>query len=195
MDLAALELLLVRFSQLVAEQPRIKEIDINPLLASPEGSVALDARVVLHDASLPDSALPRLAIRPYPIQYDSAIALRDGTSCRIRPIRPEDEPLMIRFHEKLSDQTVYMRYLEKLKLDQRIAHERLARVCFIDYNREMALVALCPQGGTEEIVGVARLAKMHGVESGRGRDSDSRRFSTQRFGIETLGAPAAGGAR
>ena len=162
-DLSALELLLVRFSQLVAEQPRIKEIDINPLLASPEGSVALDARVVLHDVSLPDSALPSLAIRPYPIQYDSAIALRDGASCRIRPIRPEDEPLMIRFHEKLSDQTVYMRYLEKLKLDQRIAHERLARVCFIDYNREMALVALCSQGGTEEIVGVARLAKMHGV--------------------------------
>ena len=70
-DLSALELLLVRFSQLVAEQPRIKEIDINPLLASAEGSVALDARVVLHDASLPDSALPSLAIRPYPIQYDS----------------------------------------------------------------------------------------------------------------------------
>jgi acetyltransferase len=162
-DLPALESLLVRFSQLVAEQPRLREIDINPLLASPDGSLALDARVVLYDASLPASALPQLAIRPYPIQYDSVLTLRDGASCRIRPIRPEDEPLMIRFHEKLSDQTVYMRYLEKFKLDQRIAHERLARVCFIDYNREMALVALCSQAGAEEIVGVARLAKMHGL--------------------------------
>jgi acetyltransferase len=70
---------------------------------------------------------------------------------------------MIRFHQKLSDQTVYMRYLEKLKLDQRIAHERLARVCFIDYNREMALVALCSVEGQEEIVGIARLTKIHGV--------------------------------
>ena len=162
-DLPALELLLVRFSQLVAEQPRIKEIDINPLLVSADGCLALDARVVLHDPSLPESALPQLAIRPYPIQYDSLLTLRDASTCRIRPIRPEDEPLMIRFHEKLSDQTVYMRYLEKLKLDQRIAHERLARVCFIDYNREMALVALSTVDGQEEIVGVARLAKMHGV--------------------------------
>jgi acetyltransferase len=162
-DLAGLELLLVRFSQLVAEQPRIKEIDINPLLVSADSCLALDARVVLHDCSLADSALPQLAIRPYPIQYDSLVTLRDGAACHIRPIRPEDEPLMIRFHEQLSDQTVYMRYLEKLKLDQRIAHERLARVCFIDYNREMALAALWAKDGKEDIVGVARLTKMHGV--------------------------------
>jgi acetyltransferase len=162
-DLPALELLLVRFSHLVAEQRQIKEIDINPLLVSAESCLALDARVVLYDSSLADSALPQLAIRPYPTQYDSLLALQDGFICRIRPIRPEDEPLMIRFHEKLSDQTVYMRYLEKLKLDQRIAHERLARVCFIDYNREMALVALGGRNSQEEIVAVARLTKMHGV--------------------------------
>jgi len=162
-NLPELELLLVRFSQLVAEQPRIKEIDINPLLASPDGCLALDARVVLHDASLPDSALPRLAIRPYPVQYNSSLTLRDGAVCRIRPIGPEDEPLMIRFHEKLSEHTVYMRYLEKLNLDQRIAHERLARACFIDYNREMALVALYGGEEREEIVGVARLTRMRGV--------------------------------
>ena len=162
-DLSALESLLVRFSQLVAEQPRIKEIDINPLQVSPEGCLALDARVVLYESSLPDAALPRLAIRPYPIQYDFQLQLRDRSSCHVRPIRPEDEPLMIRFHERLSDQTVYMRYLEMLKLDQRIAHERLARVCFIDYKREMALVALVGEDGKEEIVGVARLTKLHGV--------------------------------
>ena len=72
-DLAALELLLVRFSQLVAEQPRIKEVDINPLLASPEGCLALDARVVLYDAAVPDADLPALAIRPYPAQYVSLL--------------------------------------------------------------------------------------------------------------------------
>ena len=68
-DIAALEQLLVRFSQLVAEQPPIKEIDINPLLASPERLLALDARVVLHSIEVQESELPRCAIRPYPLQY------------------------------------------------------------------------------------------------------------------------------
>jgi acetyltransferase len=161
-DLGALELLLVRFSQMVAEQRRVKEVDINPLLVSADGCLALDARVVLHDASLPDSALPRLAIRPYPAQYVSSFTIRDGVTLGIRPIRPEDEPLMVRFHEKLSEHTVYLRYLENLKLDQRVAHERLTRICFTDYDREMALVALCGAAGNEEIVGVARLSRFHG---------------------------------
>jgi acetyltransferase len=162
-DLHALELLLVRFSQLVAEQPRIRELDVNPLLVSGESLIALDARVALYDASVTESALPKLAIRPYPAQYDSQLVTDGGAAIRIRPIRPEDEPLMIRFHEKLSDQTVYLRYLQQLKLDQRVAHERLARVCFIDYDREMALVALSGTGENEEIVAVARLTKSHGV--------------------------------
>jgi acetyltransferase len=161
-DFAALEFLLVRFSQMVAEQRRIKEIDINPLLVSAEGSLALDARVVLHEASLPDSALPRLAIRPYPSQYVSKFTTRDGATLLIRPIRPEDEPLMVRFHEKLSEQTVYLRYVENLKLSQRIAHERLARICFSDYDREMALVALRGERPNDEIVGVARLSRLRG---------------------------------
>jgi acetyltransferase len=161
-DLAALELLLVRFSQMIAEQRRIKEADINPLLVSEDGCVALDARIVLHEPSVPEAALPRLAIRPYPAQYVSSLSIRDGLSVRIRPIRPEDEPLMVHFHQKLSEQTVYLRYLENLKLDQRIAHERLARICFIDYDREMVLVAVCASGRAEEIVGVARLSKFHG---------------------------------
>jgi len=161
-DAGALELLLVRFSQMVAEQRRVKEVDINPLLVSADGCLALDARVVLYDASLPDASLPRLAIRPYPAQYVSSFATRDGATLRIRPIRPEDEPLMVRFHKKLSQQTVYLRYLENLKLDQRIAHERLTRICFIDYDREMALVALSGAGESEEIAAVARLSRFHG---------------------------------
>jgi acetyltransferase len=160
-DLSALELLLVRFSQMVAEQRRIKEVDINPLLVSPEGCLALDARVVLYQAAIPDAELPALAIRPYPAQYVSSFTIRDGATIRIRPIRPEDEPKMVRFHEKLSEETVHMRYLQNLKLDRRVAHERLTRICFIDYDREMALVAETT-GGSEEIVAVARFSKSHG---------------------------------
>ena len=75
------------------EQRWIKEIDINPLLASPERLLALDARVVLHDATVAEADLPRLAIRPYPRQYVQPWTAPDGTSVLIRPIRPEDEPL------------------------------------------------------------------------------------------------------
>ncbi len=140
-DLAALEQLLVRFSELVVEQRWIKEIDINPLLASPERLLALDARVVLHGREVAEDKLPRPAIRPYPAQYAGEWTMKDGTPVTIRPIRPEDEPLMVKFHETLSERSVYMRYFQPLKLSTRTAHERLTRICFIDYDREMALVA------------------------------------------------------
>jgi acetyltransferase len=162
-DLGALEKLLVRFSQLVVEQPWIKEVDINPLLASPEGLVTLDARMVLHDPDTEEEDLPRAAIRPYPKEYVSQAVLKDGTPVAIRPIRPEDEPLMVRFHESLSERSVYMRYFHMLRLDKRTAHERLTRICFIDYDREMALVAerKNPETGEREILGVARLSRVH----------------------------------
>ncbi len=165
-DLAALEALLVRFSQLVVEQRRIKEIDINPLLASSDALVALDARVVLHDPELPDEKLPKLSIRPYPSQYISSWAMKDGTEINIRPIRSEDEPRIVRFHETLSERTVYFRYLEMLQLTQRVAHERLTRICHVDYDREIALVAerKDPTTGLNEIIGVGRLDRTTGTE-------------------------------
>ncbi len=164
-DIAAIEELLVRFSQLVVEQPWIKEIDINPLLASPAGLTALDARVIVHGPEMTEDALPHSAIRPYPSQYAGEWKLKDGTPVLIRPTRPEDEPLMIKFHEKLSDRSVYLRYFQPLKLSQRVAHERLTRICFIDYDREMALVTIHKneQTGEEEIIAVGRLSKLHGV--------------------------------
>ena len=163
-DLGALERLLVRFSGLVVEQPRIKEIDINPLLASPERLIVLDARVVLHGAEVDADRLPRLAIRPYPTQYVAPWTGEDGLAVTIRPIRPEDEPLIVRFHEKLSEDTVYMRYFQSLKLSRRIAHERLTRICFIDYNREMALVAdyKDPETGENEIIAAGFLNRLYG---------------------------------
>ena len=162
-NLTALEDLLVRFSQLVVEQPWIKEIDINPLLASPERILALDARVVVHGTEMTEENLPTTAIRPYPMHLVGEWTTKAGQKVVIRPIRPEDEPLMIKFHEKLSERSVYLRYFQPLKLTQRTAHERLTRTCFIDYNREMALVAeRTPDGGEKEILAVGRLSKLHG---------------------------------
>ncbi len=162
-DLIALEQLLVRFSYLVAEQRWIKEIDINPLLASPAGLLALDARVVLHKPETSEQELSTLAIRPYPLQYVQPWTLSDGTPVVIRPIRPEDEPLMVKLHETLSDQSVYFRWLHMIGLSQRVAHERLIGICFLDYDREIALVAerVNPQTQEQEILGVGRLIKAH----------------------------------
>lgn len=165
-DLAALDQLLVRFSQLVAEQRWIKEIDINPLVASASGLIALDARMVLHSAEAREDELPRPGIRPYPSQYVARCRLRDNTLAVLRPIRPEDEPLMIEFHKTLSEQSVRFRYFSLLKLETRIAHERLTRICFNDYDCEIALVIdyKNPQTARHEILGVGRLSKLHGLD-------------------------------
>jgi acetyltransferase len=164
-DLAQLEALLVRFSLLVAQQRRIKEIEVNPLLVSPTRTLALDARVVLHDPTVPEKDLPFLAIRPYPEQYVSIWELRNGVSITIRPIRPEDEPLMIKFHGSLSEDSVYSRYFGFLKLEQRTTHERLTRICFNDYDREMAMVGIrrSSESQAEQIIGIGRLIKVHGA--------------------------------
>ncbi len=174
-----LEQVLARFSQLVVEQPWIKATEIHPLMVLPpfagdaDGStrvLALDARIVLHNPALTEAELPRTVIRPYPSQYVEPYNLKDGTPVTIRPIRPEDEPLLIDFHEKLSEQSVYLRYFHALNLSQRIAHDRLARIATNDYDREMALVVervLPPYtdngaGGMakREILAVARLSRL-----------------------------------
>ncbi len=161
-DTTALEQLLVRFSLLVVEQRWIKELDINPLLASPERLIALDARILLHDPALQPADLPRLAIRPYPRQYVAPWTAADGTEFLIRPIRPEDEPAMVQFHAELTEATVYSRYFELLGLSERTAHERLTRVCFNDYDREIALVVEHVEpDGAARIVAVGRLSKSH----------------------------------
>jgi acetyltransferase len=160
-NLAALENLLIRFSQLVIEQPSIAEMDINPLIASPEGLLALDARIVLHDPARQKEA-PKPAIPPYPTRYVSRGTMKDGRDITIRPIRPEDEAFMAEFHRTLSDRTVYLRYFSSLSLSSRISHERLLRICFGDYEREMVLVAehRDPDTGKAEILGVGRLNKL-----------------------------------
>ncbi|MCP6757705.1 MAG: bifunctional acetate--CoA ligase family protein/GNAT family N-acetyltransferase [Fischerella sp. CENA71] len=190
-DLEALEQVLVRFSQLVVEQPWIKEIDINPLLVqaiTQNSFIALDARIVLHDLDVKEADLPKPVIRPYPTQYVSFWTMKNGTKVTIRPIRPEDEPLMIQFHKTLSEESVYFRYFHLIKLSQRIAHERLTRLCFIDYDREMALVADYhnPQTGQHELLAIARLSKIHATQGAEFALLVSDHFQCQGLGTELL---------
>jgi acetyltransferase len=192
-NLEALEQLLVRFSQVVVEQRLIKEIDINPLLVKAEGIaenplVALDARIVLHDLDITEAQLPKLAIRPYPKQYVSSWTTHNGMQVTIRPIRPEDEPLMIKLHHTLSEESVFFRYFHLIKLSQRIAHERLTRLCFIDYDREMALVVDYenPETGEHEVLAVGRLSKLHGTSEAEFAILVSDRYQCQGLGTELL---------
>ncbi|MEZ5355532.1 MAG: bifunctional acetate--CoA ligase family protein/GNAT family N-acetyltransferase [Bryobacteraceae bacterium] len=187
-DMAELEELLVRFSQLVAEQPWISEMDINPLLASGDGLLALDARIVLHPPGLQLEQVPRPAIRPYPLRYRWDFVTKSGEAVKIRPIAPEDEPLIVRFHETLSERTVYFRYLQAINLDQRVAHERMIRICFIDYDREIALVAVRedPESGEQEIMGVGRVQKIAGTTEAEFALMIADRFHGQGIGTELL---------
>ncbi|MCO5188957.1 MAG: bifunctional acetate--CoA ligase family protein/GNAT family N-acetyltransferase [Anaerolineae bacterium] len=160
-DLPALESLLVQFSYLIVEQRWIKEIEINPLLVSADRMIALDARIVLYASDVSEEALPHLAIRPYPVQYEQPWTTKQGLPVLIRPIRPEDEPLMRDFQTTLSEQSIYMRYFHAINLSQRMAHEYLVRVCHIDYDREMALVVVYddPETGQQKIIAGGRLSK------------------------------------
>ncbi|MBD2338516.1 bifunctional acetate--CoA ligase family protein/GNAT family N-acetyltransferase [Calothrix sp. FACHB-156] len=187
-DMEALEQLMVAFSQLVVEQRWIKEIDINPLLASEEQLIALDGRIILHDVDITEEQLPKLAIRPYPTQYIGRWTMRNQTPVTIRPIRPEDEPLMVQFHHTLSEESVYFRYFHLIKLSQRVAHDRLTRICFIDYDREIALVVEAQNSTKEakEILAVGRLSKVHGTNTAEFAIVVSDRVQCQGVGTELL---------
>ncbi|HLB49039.1 MAG TPA: bifunctional acetate--CoA ligase family protein/GNAT family N-acetyltransferase [Anaerolineales bacterium] len=187
-DLESLEQALVQFSQLVVEQPRLREIEINPLAVSGNKLMALDARAILHPSSLADDQLPLPVIRPYPTRYVSQGTLRDGSPITLRPIRPEDEPLMVVFHGTLSQETVFLRYFHMMGLDQRTAHERLARICFIDYDREMALVVerKDPETGARGIIGVGRLTKAFGRREAEFAILISDRYQRHGLGSELL---------
>ena len=187
-DLDALETMMVRFSQLVVEQPRIKEIDINPLLALPDRILALDARIMLHPFGTDGDELPTPAIRPYPHQYVDTWTTRSGKEILIRPIRPEDEPRLVEFHEHLSERSVYLRYASMLQISQRVAHERLSRICHIDYEREMALIAEWhdPETDRDMIVGVGRLTKEFGTNEAEFAMLVIDEFQREGIGTELL---------
>ena len=149
--------ILIRFSYLVADYPDIKELDVNPLLVTPDEVIALDARVVI-DREMPlKSRRPyaHLAIRPYPEEYVTTRKLADGTSVVLRPIKPEDEPLWHELLGNCSTESLRMRFRYLFKQS---SHEMAARYCFIDYDREIGIVAEVEEDGHRHLIGVGRLA-------------------------------------
>lgn len=152
---------LVRLSELACELPAVLELDINPLLADASGVIALDARIrVSADAPLaPDVRYSHLAIHPYPKHVERRLAVKDGTVL-LRPIRPEDGESERRFISRLSPRTMYFRFHTPVK---ELTQERLVRFTQIDYDREMALVAIdsakAGGGGREEIRAIARYTR------------------------------------
>jgi acetyltransferase len=152
-DLAALETLLSRFSLLLCDCPDLQEVDMNPVLASPERVVAVDARVLLCPPNLPPDRRPRLAIHPYPNYLTAPHRLKDGTEVLVRAIRPEDEPLLIEFHAGHSAHTIRMRFFSMVKS---LSRDSLIRLCHLDYDRAIALVAVHRNGDRSHICGVSR---------------------------------------
>ena len=153
--LAGMEAVLVRFSRLMSEMAVVRALRIE-LVVEAGGRIRVPAASgELQPVGLAKAEWPKCVIRPYPQQYVKELQLRDGSDATIRPIRPEDEARVVDFHNDLSERSVYLRYLQFLKLEERILHERLARVCFNDYSRELALVV--EQKG--KILGVGRLQR------------------------------------
>jgi len=153
-NLSAVQQVLRRVSEMVCELPRIYEMDINPLVADESGVVALDARIVV-TWHAPAALTPyaHMAIHPYPAHLVTRWQLADGTEIVIRPIRPEDAEIEQRFVRELSPQAKYFRFMQSLR---ELTPEMLIRFTQIDYDREMALVAVLPRNGGEEEVGVTR---------------------------------------
>ncbi|NPV83317.1 MAG: bifunctional acetate--CoA ligase family protein/GNAT family N-acetyltransferase [Candidatus Aminicenantes bacterium] len=148
--------IIIRFSYLVADYPEIKEIDINPLLVSPEEVVALDARIIADRTVAPELVQPyqHLVLRPYPEEFIRKARMRDGTEITLRPIRPEDEPLWFELLGSCSRETIYSRFRYFFFWQ---SHEVASRYCYIDYDREMAIVAELQDGQKRRILGVGRL--------------------------------------
>ncbi|MEE4356226.1 MAG: bifunctional acetate--CoA ligase family protein/GNAT family N-acetyltransferase [Desulfococcaceae bacterium] len=154
-NLELLEEILVRVSQLVTDFPEIEELDINPLIADESGVLALDARIVLKPSGVPSPL--HMVISPYPSRYETRLAAADGTDLFIRPIRPEDASLFRVFFHTLSPRSVYFRFFSSLK---RVTPDMLDQYTQIDYDRQIAMVAIRNEGTeAEEMMGVARIIR------------------------------------
>ena len=153
-DLDAIAVTLLKIAQMVTDFAEIAELDVNPLLADQDGVIALDARVRVARAAVPPER--RLAIRPYPKELEDEVALRDGRTLLLRPIRPEDEPMLIAAFHKASPEAVRLRFFAPIK---ELTHATAAGLTQIDYDREMALVlADRDRPGAAELYAVARFS-------------------------------------
>jgi acetyltransferase len=150
--LDVLEEILIRLAHLVTDFAEIQELDINPLVVTENGFSAIDARVLLRSTETP--APLHLVISPYPDQYEEHTTTNTGVDIFIRPIRPEDAPLLVDLFETLSPRSVYLRFFTPMK---RLPHSMLARFTQIDYDRHIALVALAESKSNEKMIGVARV--------------------------------------
>ncbi len=147
---------LIRLSYLAADYPEIEELDINPLLVSTKDVVALDARIVIDPGELGKQSLDyrHLLMRPYPERLIKKERLRDGTGVVLRPIKPEDEPLWLQMLENCSKESIYHRFRYDFHFQ---SHEIATEFCYIDYDREMAIVAEVEQNGRRMLIGEGRL--------------------------------------
>lgn len=151
-NLSLLEEVLIRLAQMATDFPEIEEIDINPLIVTENDIRVKNARIVL--ASTVIKAHDHLVISPYPNQYETR-TIREGVGeLFIRPIRPEDAPLLVQLFESLSQQSIYFRFFSSLKM---LPSHMLVRFTQIDYDREIALVALLGTELSEKMLGVARV--------------------------------------
>jgi len=158
-DREQLEEILIRLSQLVTDFPEIAELDINPLVIKQGQPIAVDARVVLKPTSCP--APMHLAVSPYPAQFESRVQLADIGDLLIRPIRPDDAQLLVELFDTLSPQSIYYRFFSPMK---QLSPAMLARFTQIDYDREIALVAIQETGSKEKMLGAARVILQHNLK-------------------------------
>jgi len=164
-----LEEILVRFSHLIIHFPHIKEIDVNPFFITEKEGFVLDASILLEadvlDGFVPirgDFCPPHLSICPYPDQYIDIFKSKDGPSVIIRPIRPEDEPLLDELLRTSSENTLMMRFFRKIT---DMSHEELTRYCHVDYDREMSFVAVVREGDHEKIIAEVRISRLPDLEN------------------------------
>jgi len=142
---------LLNFSQLIIDHPEIKEIDINPLIATDEELVAVDARIILDKKP---KIKPHLVISTYPSKYIKKVKLKDGTEVLLRPIKPEDEYLWQDMFDSFSQETVRFRFFRIIK---ETPHEMRTRYCNIDYDREIGIVGEIKEKGKRRLIGVSRI--------------------------------------
>jgi acetyltransferase len=152
-DMPALASVLLRVSEMACELPSILELDINPLIVDESGAIAVDARVVIGPVIAARSRYAHLAIHPYPSYVTTGCRLADGTPVMLRPIRPEDAAMEQEFVQRLSNQSRYLRFMGSMR---ELTPAMLRRFTQIDYDREMAIVAVKKIDGCDAEIAVAR---------------------------------------
>jgi len=150
-DMTKVEEAMINFSHLIEDFPEIKEVDLNPLKATKDGLVAVDARIILDDQP---KKKPHLIISKYPSHYQKTITSKDGRKILLRPIKPEDEYLWLDMFKSFSQQSVRFRFFRLIK---EADHAMRVRYCNIDYDREIGIVAEIEEDGKKRFLGVTRI--------------------------------------